>query len=528
MSKRVNPHIRLITMALLLVIWSSTTTAETIHVDPNAPGPVHDGESWPTAYNFLQDALTDPNLEPGDNIRVADGTYRPDQNAADPCGSDNVGDTFKLEDGVGLYGGYAGFGAPDPDERKVETYETILTGALNDDYNSLHVVTGTNTSATAVIDGFTITGGSATGTSGGGMYNRNASPTVVNCLFRGNSTTAYGGGMYNRDASPELIDCTFTGNWATSNDGGGLYNRSSNPKITNCTFIQNSALNHGGAIYNYDNSNPKITNCRFTGNSSTNNGGAMYNDSTDPQVENCTFSGNYANIGGAMYNSYAEPKVTNCTIAGNWAILNGGGMYSNDGTQTVTNCIFWANEDSSELVRLAQIQGGSPQVTYSCIQDDNPNDLLVPFDCLDCNNIDDNPMFVRDPNAGGDGWGVGDNDDYGDLHLLPGSPSIDASNNNVVDPNSTDLDGNPRIVDGNDDGIVVVDMGAYEFAPQPPGIPGDINLDGDVNLIDFAILSYQWLGVPGDPSADIAPPGGDGAVNSDDLLMVAQNWLAGT
>ncbi len=28
-------------------------------------------------------------------------------------------------------------------------------------------------------------------------------------------------------------------------------------------------------------------------------------------------------------------------------------------------------------------------------------------------------MFVREPNDGGDGWGVGDNDDYGDLHLQP-------------------------------------------------------------------------------------------------------------
>jgi hypothetical protein len=48
-----------------------------------------------------------------------------------------------------------------------------------------------------------------------------------------------------------------------------------------------------------------------------------------------------------------------------------------------------------------------------------------------------------------------------------------------------------------------------------------------VDYVDFVILSNQWQDEPGDPSADIAPPGGDGTVNSDDLLVVAANWLAG-
>jgi predicted outer membrane repeat protein len=610
MSKKVNPHIRLITMGLLLVIWSSTTAAETIFVDANAP-PAGGGNSWPTAYNYLQDGLADATL--GDQIRVANGTYRPDQDAADPDGSNSTSATFTLIDGVGLYGGYAGFGAPDPNHRDIQQYETTLTGTL-DGGNSFHVVTtGTGISTTTVIDGFTITGGHAN-TSGGGMYNNPGSPTVVNCFFRGNSANVYGGGMYNNNNSPVLTDCTFTGNSADKY-GGGLYNQTSSPEITNCTFTQNSSLERGGGICNYSNSNPEVTDCRFTGNSSTNDGGGiynrssspdivnciftgnsstndgggMYNYSADPQVVNCTFSGNYADISGAMHNDYSDPQVTNCTFAGNWAISNGGGMsnynnsypditnctfstnwtvglsslgggmYSNGGIQTVTNCIFWANEDSSGLVGPAQIQGGSPQVTYSCIQDDDPNDGDIPFDDA---NIDDNPMFVRDPNAGGDGWGddpctpgvdEAANDDYGDLHLLSGSPCIDAGDNTMVPADTHDLDDDldtsertpldldydPRFIDDPltpdtgqpalPDDPNIVDMGAYEFAPQPPqGMPGDIDLDGDVDLVDFVILSNQWQDVPGQPSADIAPPGGDGTVNSDDLLIVAANWLAGT
>jgi len=37
---------------------------------------------------------------------------------------------------------------------------------------------------------------------------------------------------------------------------------------------------------------------------------------------------------------------------------------------------------------------------------------------------------------------------------------------------ATDLDGKPRIVDGNHDGIDVVDMGAYEREDTPQGLPG--------------------------------------------------------
>ncbi len=53
----------------------------------------------------------------------------------------------------------------------------------------------------------------------------------------------------------------------------------------------------------------------------------------------------------------------------------------------------------------------------------------------------------------------------------------------------------------------------------------DISKGGLVDANDFAILSAQWLGVPGTPSADIAPAGGDGIVDMLDLLVLIENWL---
>jgi len=55
------------------------------------------------------------------------------------------------------------------------------------------------------------------------------------------------------------------------------------------------------------------------------------------------------------------------------------------------------------------------------------------------------------------------------------------------------------------------------------------DLDGNyrVDMFDYAILAYQWLQVPGTPSADIAPDNGDGIVNCDDLAVLADEWLQG-
>jgi hypothetical protein len=54
----------------------------------------------------------------------------------------------------------------------------------------------------------------------------------------------------------------------------------------------------------------------------------------------------------------------------------------------------------------------------------------------------------------------------GNYHLQAGSPCIDAGDSSLVPEGiTTDLDGNPRILDGNSDGTATVDIGAYEYQP---------------------------------------------------------------
>jgi len=48
-----------------------------------------------------------------------------------------------------------------------------------------------------------------------------------------------------------------------------------------------------------------------------------------------------------------------------------------------------------------------------------------------------------------------------------------------------------------------------------------------VDFRDFAILGSQWRQSPANPSADIAPPGGNGVVDLFDLDVLANDWLKG-
>lgn len=64
-------------------------------------------------------------------------------------------------------------------------------------------------------------------------------------------------------------------------------------------------------------------------------------------------------------------------------------------------------------------------------------------------------------------------------------------------------------------------VGVYQYTL------GDFDGDGDVDFADFDILGGQWLGVPGSPSADIAPEIPDGFVDGLDLAVFAKGWLAG-
>ena len=96
-----------------------------IYVDDDAFGS-NDGSSWQNAYTYLQDALADANSsEKPVEIRIAQGTYKPDQGTGQTTGDREA--TFMLINDITLSGGYAGILGIDPNEQDYEKYETILS-----------------------------------------------------------------------------------------------------------------------------------------------------------------------------------------------------------------------------------------------------------------------------------------------------------------------------------------------------------------------------------------------------------------
>ena len=313
-------------------------------VDADAVDPPN-GMTWGSAYTNVQDALTAAAIN-GDEIWVADGIYYPDEGVGQIA--DSVTATFQLTNEVALYGGFVATETV-RSQRNVTNNTTVLSGDLAQDdldfdpevdsdsdtgtfsqadhlsgTNAYHVVTGSGTDGTAVLDGFTVTAG---------LANAN-----------GSTPNDRGGGMYNSSGSPSVSHVTFSGNSAFF--GGGMNNNSSSPSVSHVTFSGNSASANGGGMYNHNNSSPSVSHVTFSGNSAFGGGGGMYNSNGSPSVSHVTFSGNSASFGGGMYNNSGSPSVSHVTFSDNSASFFGGGMYNNSSSSlTLTNTII-ANSTS--------------------------------------------------------------------------------------------------------------------------------------------------------------------------------------
>jgi len=183
---------------LIVVFFCPFTCGNVIYVDNDAAG-ANDGSSWENAYTYLQEALAYANTaDKPVEIRVAQGIYRPSEGLGAIPEFDWRTITFQLINDVTLMGGYAGVDDADQNAHDIRLYQTILPGDLNGDdglnftgnsENCYHVVTGSRTDNTAVLDGFVVTGGNANNPTwkrhfnGGGLYNIDGSVIIRNCIF---------------------------------------------------------------------------------------------------------------------------------------------------------------------------------------------------------------------------------------------------------------------------------------------------------------------------------------------------------
>jgi hypothetical protein len=324
---------------------------------------------------------------------------------------------------------------------------------------------------------------------GGAMYNDGSSsgissPSLRDVTFSGNSAD-YGGAMYNDGSdngtsSPNLSDVSFSENSARF--GGAMFNNgrdngTSSPSLSKVTFTSNIAELSGGAMFNAGNpngtSNPILVDVTFSGNNAP-NGGGMFNAGSSsgissPNLTNVIFSGNWVHYGGGMFNTgekgISSPNLTNVTFSGNSA-SNFGGAMLNAGTEgtsspVVRNSILWNNQVGSSTETITDTISNinaSTALIHSLTQGTGGSSNWISDASFEDGggNIDEDPMFIEpvDPSNAPTTEGY--------LRLQTGSPAIDAGDNTFVAGVLTDLDGEPRIIDGNLDSIPIVDMGAYE------------------------------------------------------------------
>lgn len=396
------------------------------YVDRSAFGPP-DGTSWYRAYRTVQDALAV--AASGDEIWIADGTYTPDDGAGQTPG--DRGASFHVSDGITIRGGFAGYGASNPDARDLEAHPTVLSGdlygddlwgILNRDDNSYHVMT---TDGAAILDGLTIAYGQADGSYpnyyGGGVYIETGTPVFLHCTMRGN-TGVYGGAVAVLDAAPLLANCNLSGN---------------------------RALLFGGALYNYD-GQTTLNNCLLTGNSAGDSGAGG--------------GSAISNIGSAV----SQIVLNDSTLADNtgpwpdeWVIFNFnyGGAYSTETVQ-INNSIIY-NDGGDSLIWSANT--ANVAVSYSLVQGGWGG----------AGNLDTDPDFVTRGLWSIEGEWIDGSSNYG---LASSSPAIDAGDDSLVPADAADVDrdgntsethpidlaGADRVQDGR------VDMGAYE---QPGSTP---------------------------------------------------------
>ena len=467
-----------------------------------------DGSSWASATGNLQAAIDASSA--GDEVWVAQGTYRPDSLIRSNKATSR---TFFLKDGVSLYGGFAGTESSKDARARGEnpwemTHETILsadddvpdtwqraldegtsyryTWQLESDQipgstgNGTHVLYQADViSNLTVIDGFTLTGANANvwqvKACGGALYAlgnvqlKNSRVIENQGYFSAQSTTdsnTYGGAVFLNGAGDARIEgCLFARNYCHSSwgnaVGGAIYAK--NVTVSGCHFEDNVSLDYGGAIYN---NGGTVENCTFI-NNYAGSGGAIYNDgtATGNKVFNCRglLGGGIFNLGTVSYtivaNCYADAPEYGETMGGRGGgILNVDGMVL--GSVVYNNQAFWGG---GVYLRGGKIVNSTIQNNILRAESDTANvgfytpDLeAMVFNSIGNVKADASNFVAPTTFVGYNEVALAQVKDAS-WALAEGSEFIDAGTLTDGVSETLDIAGNPRVQGQS------IDVGAYEF-----------------------------------------------------------------
>ncbi len=173
----------------------------------------------------------------------------------------------------------------------------------------------------------TISGNSAWGKEGGGVYVRGIFNMNGGAISKNNVSSGSGGGVYVYNSGTfTMTGGAISGNQAQS--GGGVYvNSNGTFTMTGGTISGNTANCDGGGVYVYGGSFT-MESGTISDNTANENGGGVYvyqNGSFN--MTGGTVSGNTANAGGGVYMYSGSFTMTGGSITGNSAGADGKGVY---------------------------------------------------------------------------------------------------------------------------------------------------------------------------------------------------------
>lgn len=232
-----------------------------------------------------------------------------------------------------------------------------------------------------------------------------------------------------RDNLAEWVDLALPNLSTSKASAGAMFVESSGPGlfIQNCVFEDNAARRYGGgfAAIN-ENGEVTLVNCLFTQNSARAGAGIYL----------------FANTGYKVALSHSTVAYNNATAESGSPIFGGGGIYAEGGA---TNQLLIQNSIVNRNVAFMRQAGTLPQDVAG------PGFFLPPFTvCAQYSNIGI-AAFTLPPGGGTPPWfnaGMqsGDpafiNGPAGNLRLSADSPCIDAGNDLMFSPESSDLNGN--------------------------------------------------------------------------------------
>ncbi len=484
-----------------------------IYVD-DTPVTTPTGTAWDGSVRTLQAALQ--GAQPGDEIRVAGGVYRP-RSFSEP---------FTLLSNLRIVGGYAGHANPsNPNQIDRSLYESILSGdrtgngLSSDDYGTIVRgssvtnaelsgltirdavwTTQTNpsfrgaiylTSSTVLLD--TVTVQSNSGVGEGALRVAGGNVTVNNSAFLSNVAAGTTGAAAigisaGLGTLPVPSFVTVNNTIFTGNSGAAVAVNSGNTLVVSgSTFLQNDSPRNGGAISAVG-SNLFVEDTSFVGNRAP-GGGAIATSAagefSSTRIERSTFFRNAAESsagGGAVLVSGSSDEYTiiDSAFINNRSANSGGAIMHEIGSSAtlsiinstftgnaaatsggavlgrqgaVVNSIFWENTDAV----AAPLTGVT--VDRSIVQGGFAGGTAI---------FDADPLFVTPPTRGSDGIVGTADDSIGDITLRKNSPGVDRGNS-AASSSTIDLLGNPRRRDvpsnlntGTGGSATFIDLGAVE------------------------------------------------------------------